>query len=70
MGLVDTARMDKTAFSAASLTDPSDEKQYWQTRTPEERLAALELMRQICYGYDPAATRLQRVLSITQRESG
>lgn len=70
MGLVETSRMDKSVLSVASLTDPSDEQEYWQSRTPQERLAALELMRQICYGYDPATTRLQRVLEITQREPG
>lgn len=39
---------------------------YWHSRTPEERLAALELMRQKAYGYDPAIARIQRVLEITQ----
>jgi hypothetical protein len=39
---------------------------YWHSRTPAERLAALELMRQKAYGYDPATARIQRVLEITQ----
>jgi len=66
MGAVDSLRMDKTAFSVASLHDPSDEKAYWLSKTPEERLEALEIMRQIAYGYDPATTRLQRVFEIAQ----
>lgn len=70
MGLVDTVRMDKTAFSVGSLGDEGDEKAYWQSKTTEERLAAVELMRQIAYGYDPSTTRLQRVLSVTRREPG
>jgi hypothetical protein len=70
MGLVDTTRMDKTAFSAGTLDDEGNEKAYWLSKTPEERLAAVELMRQIAYGYDPSTTRLQRVLSVTQREPG
>lgn len=37
---------------------------YWHSRTPQERLWALELMRQRFYGYDPATTRIQRVLEI------
>lgn len=61
--------MDKSAFSIGH-PDDGAEKQYWQSATPEERLAAVELMRQILYGYDPATTRLQRVLSMTQREPG
>jgi hypothetical protein len=56
-----SAKIDKTAFSVDSLRDPSDEKAYWLSKTPQERLEALELMRQIVYGYDPATTRLQRV---------
>lgn len=68
--LVDTTRMDKTAFSVGTLGDEGDEKAYWLSKTPEEHLAAVELMRQIAYGYDPSTTRLQRVLSVTQREPG
>ncbi len=60
-------KMDKTAFSTASLFDPSDEKQYWLSKTPIERLEALEIMRQIIYGYDPTTTRLQRFFEVTQR---
>lgn len=61
---VDEIRMDKSAFSIVLLDDPSDEIAYWQTRTPQERLEALELMRQIMYGYDPATARIRRVLEI------
>ena len=59
--------IDRTTFSVASLTDPSDEKEYWLSKSPHERLAVLETMRQIVYGYDPLTTRLQRFLEITQR---
>ena len=59
-------KMDKTAFSIASLYDESDEKAWWLSRTPEERLQALELMRQRAYGYDPASTRLQRVFAVAE----
>ena len=59
-------RLDKTVFSVASLIDESDDKAYWLTRSHHERLQAIELMRQNIYGYDPASTRLQRVLTITE----
>lgn len=59
--------MDKSAFSVVSLYEPSDEKEYWLSKTPQERLEAMELMRQIVYGYDPTTERLQRVLEITRR---
>lgn len=61
--------MDKTAFSVTSLLDESDEKAYWLSKTPHERLEAMELMRQINYGYDPTTARLQRVLEIAKLTS-
>ena len=64
-------RMDKTAFSVTSLSAAEgDEKTYWLSKTPEERLEALEFLRQIAYGYDPSSARLQRVLEITQLSRG
>jgi hypothetical protein len=69
MDVLHQARLDKTVFSVASLTDESDEKQYWLAKSPYERLRALELMRQIAYGYDPSTERLQRVFEIAERPS-
>ena len=67
MSRLTSAKTDRKALSVASLFEPSDEKTYWLSKTPYERLQALELMRQIVYGYDPSATRLQRVLETAQR---
>lgn len=67
--LEELLKVDRTSFVVTSLYE-SDEKQYWLSKTPEERLQALELMRQIIYGYDPATARLQRVLEIAQRQTG
>ena len=58
--------IDKSAFSVSSLSDESDDKIYWLSKTPEERLIATELMRQINYGYDPTTARLQRILEIAE----
>jgi hypothetical protein len=58
--------MDKTALSVASLSDEPDEKAYWRSKTPHERLAAVEEMRQIIYGYDPSTSRLQRLLEVVE----
>ena len=69
MDVLHLAKLDKTAFSVAFLTDESDEKQYWLTKSPYKRLRALELMRQIIYGYDPATERLQRVFEVAERQS-
>jgi hypothetical protein len=65
----DLSRLDRSSFSVVSLHDPSDEMHYWLSRTPEERLQAVELMRQIIYGYDPATTRLQRFFEVATRET-
>jgi len=62
-----SVKVDRSAFSVASVLEPSDEKAYWLSKTPSERLQAAELMRQIVYGYDPSTTRPQRVLEIAQR---
>ncbi|MEE9269375.1 MAG: hypothetical protein V3V49_03855 [Candidatus Krumholzibacteria bacterium] len=59
-------RVNRTAFSIARLGDDSDEKAFWWSRTPQERLEAVELMRQILYGYDPVSERLQRILEIVE----
>ncbi len=67
MDTVDSVKIDRKVFSVGSVLVPSDEKVYWLSRTPQERLQAAELMRQIVYGYDPSTTRIQRVLEIAQR---
>jgi len=57
-------RIDKTNFSVSSLLDDSNDKLYWLSKTPKERLTATELLRQIKYGYDPTTARLQRILEV------
>jgi hypothetical protein len=64
MDALNSLKIDKTAFTIASLFAPADEKAYWLSKTPYERLAAVELMRQIIYGYNPATTRLQRIFEV------
>ena len=68
MHTIDTFRMDKEEFSVLSSFQEADEadKAYWHSKSPQERMAALELMRQINYGYDPTTERLQRVLEIVE----
>jgi len=63
---VDNLKIDKTSFSTRSLYDESDEKKYWLSKTPQERINAVELMRQMIYGYNPLTTRLQRFFEIAE----
>jgi len=58
--------MDKGSLSVTGLADESDERLFWGRQSPHERLRALEFLRQVCYGYDPAAARLQRLLTVAQ----
>ena len=69
MKAIDSLKMDKDALSIISLSEKSDEREYWHSKTPYERLESIELMRQINYGYDPATSRVQRVLEVTQLTS-
>ena len=62
--LIDTWRMDRAVWSVETLANQGRDREYWMTRDPAERLAAIELARQIHYGYDPSTARLQRVYSI------
>jgi hypothetical protein len=36
-----------------------EDRVFWHSKTPAERLAAAERLRQIAYGYDPATSRIQ-----------
>jgi hypothetical protein len=66
---IKTVRMDKTVlavFSSFAEAEAAD-RAYWLSRTPLQRLEALELMRQCAYGYDdPTASRLERVLEFAR----
>jgi len=66
---LDALRMDKTAFSVISLKDAGNDKEFWRTQSPAARLQALELMRQVMYGYDPISDRVERVFTVIERKS-
>jgi hypothetical protein len=58
--------IDKNFVSVGSLHDGGDEKAYWLSKSADERLVAIEHMRQILYGYDPTTQRLQRILEVAE----
>ena len=60
-------RIDRTVFSVVSSFEEADkeDKEYWFSRTPLERLQHMELLRRINYGSN-ATARLQRVLEIAE----
>lgn len=64
----DEPRLDRTAFSDVELGTPSDDLAYWLTKTPQERIAHQEYLRQCVYGKDYAKQGLQRVLEFDERK--
>jgi hypothetical protein len=65
--LLDKAHVDRTALSVTTLAEAEKaDLAYWRERTPDERLEALELSRQIAYGYDPTARGLSRFFEVAQ----
>ena len=43
-----------------------EDRAYWRSKTPLERLAAAEQLRQIAYGYDPLTDRIQNTFEYVQ----
>lgn len=65
----DEPRLDRSAFSVTTLQDQDRlDDAFWHAKSSTERLAAIELSRQILYGYNPATERLRRVLEVIERE--
>jgi hypothetical protein len=67
MGKFDFPKLRRDVFTVASVFDRTQDKSYWFSKSPYERLEAVELMRQIIYGYNPSTTRLQRVFEAAER---
>ena len=65
----DLPPLDKTAFSIVNL-DEADEadRQYWWSKTPQERLQAVEIYRRMVYGHDRTTARLQRTIEVVDLE--
>lgn len=61
-------KIDRTALSIVPLDQSDCDLEYWLSKTPEERLAAVELNRRMIYGYDRATSRLQRFFEIVTLE--
>ena len=65
--VLEAARVARDAFHVTTLAEADSEDQtYWRSRTPDERLAALELSRQIAYGYDPTTRGLSRLFEVVE----
>jgi hypothetical protein len=63
--------MDKTYVRRGKIADQGTDLEYWLTKTPEERLAAVEMIRQEYntwkYGAGQGLQRVYRVVKPEQR---
>jgi hypothetical protein len=67
MKTIQSPKMNKNIFSVVTDFSEANDKEYWFSLSPVERLEAVELMRQVIYGYDPSSDRLQRVFTIEDK---
>ncbi len=63
-------KIDKRAFSVVSSFEEAEaqDKAYWLSRTPQERLRQIYVLRQINYG-NLTTKRMKRVLEVAIRDS-
>ncbi|SPD73983.1 conserved hypothetical protein [uncultured Desulfobacterium sp.] len=52
--------LDKKIVNVASLDDIEEEKKYWFSKSPLERIEAIEINRRMVYGQNRVTSRLQR----------
>lgn len=57
-------RRSITVLSPEQHASPHNASAYWQSRPPDERVAAVEFLRKQMHG---SGARLQRVLRVTER---
>ena len=60
-------RINKSIVTVGPLLEPSDDKDFWLSKTPSERLQFVEILRQLNYGPYQSTARLQRILTVTER---
>ena len=62
----DWMNFNKTVLSTVSLKEKDNELEFWLSKTPQERVLAVEYLRQLIYGYDPSTERLQLVFETAE----
>ncbi len=61
-------KLDRSIVTIGTLEqDPLEETRFWLSKSPEERLIALELLRMRLANYDNTVPRLQRFFTVTER---
>ncbi|MBN1382039.1 MAG: hypothetical protein JXA41_10215 [Deltaproteobacteria bacterium] len=62
----DLPSLDKRIVKVTSLDDLEEEKEYWISKTPVERIEAVEINRRMIYGEDRVTSRLQRFFETSE----
>ena len=58
--------LNKKIVSVTSLDDIEEEKKYWISKSPLERIEAIEINRRMIYGQDRVTSRLQRFFETSE----
>ncbi len=58
--MVKLPSLNKEIVRVTSLNDIEEEKRYWMSKSPLERIEAIEINRRMIYGQDRVTSRLQR----------
>ena len=59
-------KLNKKIVEVTSLYDIEEEKRYWMSKNPLERIEAVEINRRMIYGQDRVTSRLQRFFETAQ----
>ena len=62
-------RLDKTVFEVVEGFDNSSDKEYWLSKTPEERFEFVEYFRVLNYGQNILKSRIQKFFEVVKPES-
>ena len=61
--------VDRSTFHVTTHTEADrQDRDFWLSRTPLERLQHLEMLRELNYGSEVINQRLQRVLAVLERQ--
>ncbi len=58
--------LEKKIVRITSLDDLEEERKYWFSKSPSERIEAIEINRRMVYGQDRVTSRLQRFFEIAE----
>ena len=58
--------INKNIVNVTSIDDIEEEKKYWLSKSPIERIEAIEINRRMIYGQDRVTSRLQRFFETSE----